>query len=77
MEELAKGTTIPPDDFEMAGLQSLRSGEDLFAHEQGGVLRAVGALRATKQCLQCHGGNRGDLLGAFSYNLTVKNSQDR
>jgi hypothetical protein len=30
----------------------------------------LGAIRSTRQCLSCHGGNRGDLLGAFSYVFT-------
>jgi hypothetical protein len=29
----------------------------------------VGALRAARQCLECHEGRRGDLLGTFSYVL--------
>ena len=29
----------------------------------------LGAIRSAKQCVQCHGGQRGDLLGAFSYTL--------
>ena len=29
------------------------------------------ALRAAKQCLDCHNVQRGELLGAFSYRLTL------
>jgi hypothetical protein len=29
----------------------------------------LGPIRATKQCTQCHGCERGELLGAFSYIL--------
>jgi mono/diheme cytochrome c family protein len=29
----------------------------------------LGAVRSTRQCVACHGGDRGDLLGAFSYAL--------
>jgi hypothetical protein len=29
----------------------------------------VGAIRAAKQCTSCHAVERGDLLGAFSYEL--------
>lgn len=30
---------------------------------------ALGAIRSIEQCTKCHGGKRGDLLGAFSYSL--------
>ena len=29
----------------------------------------MGALRASKQCLQCHDVQRGELLGTFSYEM--------
>jgi hypothetical protein len=29
----------------------------------------LGLARSVKQCVACHGGARGDLLGAFSYVL--------
>ena len=35
-------------------------------------LRILGAIRAAKQCVDCHGGERGALLGAFSYTLTQR-----
>jgi hypothetical protein len=31
----------------------------------------LGSLRAAKQCLDCHNVQRGELLGAFSYRLTL------
>ena len=51
--------------LEADGLDALRKGDELFVRDH----RMLGAVRATKQCLECHGGNRGDLLGAFSYTL--------
>ena len=33
---------------------------------RAGRVRVLGAIRAAKQCIDCHGGGRGDLLGAFS-----------
>jgi hypothetical protein len=69
MNELRTAPTRPLDAFEEEGLKSLRVGEDLFARGTGEKARMVGAIRATKQCLGCHGGGRGDLLGAFSYGL--------
>lgn len=74
MDELRKGPTCPLDDFEAAGLEKFRAGQDLFVHEEGGVMRALGSLRAAKQCIACHGGKRGDLLGGFSYTLVSKPS---
>jgi hypothetical protein len=67
MSELRGAPTRPLDRFETAGLAALRQGEDL--HIEG--TRMVGSIRATKQCLECHGGSRGELLGAFSYSLRL------
>jgi hypothetical protein len=61
--------TRPVDRFELFGLETLKQGEDLFIAEDGAGLRMMGAIRSVKQCITCHGGRRGDLLGAFSYNL--------
>jgi hypothetical protein len=69
MDELREAPTRPPDAFEAAGLESLRSGEDLVVRGTADGLRMLGALRSTEQCLACHGGERGDLVGAFSYTL--------
>jgi len=46
-------------------LATLRKGEDLYVRED----RMLGSIRSTKQCIACHGGERGVLLGAFSYTL--------
>ncbi|MGL6097248.1 MAG: hypothetical protein ACRC7O_15800 [Fimbriiglobus sp.] len=69
MDEL-KGATAPTrplDRFEADGLAALRTGDDLYAREAAGRVRMIGAVRAAKQCVECHGGSRGDLLGAFAY----------
>lgn len=34
-----------------------------------------GAIRAARQCLACHDAERGDLLGAFSYRMTLDGKQ--
>jgi hypothetical protein len=67
MDELRKAPTRPLDEFESAGLQQLRDGEDLVGAESGEYVRMLGAVRNAKHCATCHGGERGDLLGAFSY----------
>jgi hypothetical protein len=69
MDELREAPTRPLNHFEATGLAELRRGEDLFVREVEGRLRVLGAVRATEKCLTCHGGQRGDLLGAFSYVL--------
>jgi hypothetical protein len=69
MDKVHDVPTRPLDNFETAGLEALRRGEDLFLGEVTDGLRMLGAVRSIKQCLDCHGGERGDLLGAFSYTL--------
>ena len=50
-------------------LEKLRGGEDLVVADAGVNLRMLGAIRSAEKCVDCHGGKRGDLLGAFSYSL--------
>ena len=69
MDQLRKGPTRPLNDFESVGLAKLRKGEDLVVESMSTKIRMLGSIRSTKQCLECHGGQRGDLLGAFSYTL--------
>lgn len=69
MDELRGAPTRPLDPFEAEGLGRLRGGDELFVRGSDKQVRMLGAVRATKQCLACHGGDRGDLLGAFSYTL--------
>jgi hypothetical protein len=70
MKELKKAPTRSLSDFEAKGIQSIQSGEDLFVRETGQGIHMLGAIRSVEQCVKCHGGERGDLLGAFSYCLT-------
>jgi hypothetical protein len=69
MDELKGATTRPLDKFETLGLIALRQGQDLFISPDGASLRMLGGISSMKQCVACHGGERGDLLGAFSYTL--------
>src|SRR5262249_20795324 len=69
MDELREAPTRPLDGFEASGLEELRRGEDLVVGSVPGGIRMLGAVRSARQCVQCHGGERGDLLGAFSYTL--------
>jgi hypothetical protein len=72
MTEVSKVPTRPLDEFEAGGLAELRQGEILVVRDVPDGLRVLGAIRAAKQCVECHGGERGDLLGAFSYTLTSR-----
>ena len=69
MVELGTLATRPADGFEAAGLTRLAAGEDLVANAVGSKVRLLGAIRNMTACVECHGGRRGDLLGAFSYRL--------
>jgi hypothetical protein len=69
MDKLRGAPTRPLDAFERQALRTIEDGDDLVAVRDGPVVRMLGAIRSTKQCLTCHGGERGDLLGAFSYTL--------
>jgi hypothetical protein len=69
MDAMHGTPTRPLDRFERFGLDTLRRGEDLFISESGNGLRMLGAIRNASKCIVCHGGSRGDLLGAFSYAL--------
>ena len=69
MDELGEAATRSLDPFEASALERLRHGEDLLYTEASGGMRMLGAIRSVKQCVGCHGGERGDLLGAFSYSL--------
>ncbi len=72
MSELQNAPTRKLDSFEARALEPIRAGDDLFATRRGEIARFVGAIRSTKQCVECHGGTRGDLLGAFSYTLRAR-----
>ena len=70
MKELKRAPTRNLTDFEARGLDSLEAGEDIFVRKTDSGISMLGAIRSVAQCVKCHGGERGDLLGAFSYSLT-------
>lgn len=69
MDQLAKAKVRTLNSFEEKALKALQGGEDLKTEATTNAIRMVGAMRATKLCLDCHGGERGQLLGAFSYEM--------
>lgn len=72
MEALRNAETRPVDEFEERSLPQLHDGEDIVVDQQLNTIRMMGAVRAAKQCLDCHSVRRGELLGAFSYLLDRK-----
>ena len=55
--------------FETGALDRLRQGEDVVFESAGNQIQMLGSLRAAKDCLECHTAQRGELLGALSYEL--------
>ena len=69
MEELAKVKTRDLNSFEARALKSLAAGDDLVTDAHANRIDMMGAIRAVKQCQECHEVKRGALLGAFTYDL--------
>ncbi len=69
MERLANVPTRPLNEFEREALAKLRTEEDLVVRYSANTIRMLGSLRAGKTCLECHSVQRGELLGAFTYEL--------
>lgn len=69
MANLSKLRTRPLNPFEAVGLLRLEAGESIYVKEYQEHTLVLGALRNAKQCQACHEGERGKLLGAFSYDL--------
>jgi len=69
MKDLANAKTRPLTDFERQALASLEDGEDIVSVAATNDISLVGAVRAVRQCTECHAAQRGELLGAFSYRL--------
>ncbi|HWB13650.1 MAG TPA: hypothetical protein VG826_30775 [Pirellulales bacterium] len=67
MTELRDAPVRELDEFEQRALSSLFEGEDMVSDVHPNRVRAVGSLRAARQCLDCHQVERETLLGAFSY----------
>jgi hypothetical protein len=69
MDALGDAPTRPIDGFEGSALEKLRTTEDLVVEDGVNRIRMLGSIRAAKDCLECHQVRRGELLGAFSYDL--------
>jgi hypothetical protein len=69
MQELESAETRPLDAFETGAVDALNRGEDLSVSRSANEIRMVGSIRAAAECLACHEGPQGRLLGAFTYRL--------
>lgn len=69
MEDLKGAPKRDLDAFEAVALKRLERGEDVASEETLNRIRMVGAVRANAACLECHTAQRGQLLGAFTYEL--------
>jgi hypothetical protein len=69
MDKLAEFPNRALNEFETNALAQLVSETDVVVDRQPAQIQMLGALRAGAACLQCHEGERGKLLGAFSYEL--------
>jgi hypothetical protein len=57
-------------EFESGGLRDLSAGKEIVVVDATtNQIRMVGAIRMASACTKCHEGARGDLLGAFTYEL--------
>ena len=60
----------PLNAFERRHLAEIwNSDNDIIVDESQKPVRMLGAIRAVDECLACHTGNRGEVLGAFTYQL--------
>lgn len=75
LERLKDVPTRPLNDFEEQALAKLWHDEDVVIAEEQRNIRMLGSLRAQKECIQCHSVKHGQLLGAFSYELGPRRTQ--
>ncbi len=68
-EEVASLSSRPTNEFEGVALDKILRETDVFVDEERNRIRVLGAVRAGLSCVVCHSSLRGDLLGAFSYEL--------
>ena len=69
LDKLDKIATRDLGMFEADALSKLNAGEEVVTRATVNRIEMLGALRASKSCLECHSVEHGQLLGAFSYTL--------
>jgi hypothetical protein len=66
---LQESARRPLREPELAAINNLVAGEETVVNERSTPPLLIGAVRASSQCLKCHEGPAGRMLGAFSYSL--------
>lgn len=61
---------------EEASLPFLKNGKDIVWQQDGSDIRMVGALRAQKNCAECHAAKENEMLGALTYRLSTEKFLD-
>ena len=69
MDDAASLPLRSPDGFEAAALQRLQAGEDIVVEARTNRIVMVGSIRAEQRCTERHKVQRGEVLGAFTYEL--------
>jgi hypothetical protein len=69
--ELAAVETIQSRDTPFAKLPASKEYQDLR------LIRVIAPIRALQDCLECHTGKVGDVLGAFDYHLLAEVSTEK
>ena len=69
MENIGDRETRELSEFETRGLEAFADGHDTYISASLNRIEMMGALRAADSCLQCHDVQRGEVLGAFSYDI--------
>ena len=64
-----EAATRPLNAFETEALPRLVDSEEIVARATTNRIEMVGAIRAARECTECHEVERGQLLGAFTYTL--------
>jgi len=64
--------------FERSAIETLgqTTTDDIVTEVTDDGLAMLGSVRAYESCLECHAGNKGDLLGAFSYTFRENADQN-
>jgi len=66
----------PLNAFEKSALTKLKTTELIVINRKPTRIEMLGAIRAGTNCLECHEGARGKLLGAFSYSIQQSGEED-
>lgn len=77
MQSAEQRETRPLNEFEKSGLESFENGQTVYYSAKPNRIELIGAIRAGAHCLECHQGQRGKVLGAFTYEILRTPQVDR